>query len=65
MKKILFPCLIMLFALTNYINNVEDNTGEEQMGISYAQTVQPIFNARCVACHGFNEGVNLFSYAPR
>ncbi len=63
MKKILVPCVIMLFALTNCINNVEDNTGEEQTGISYAQDVQPIFNARCVVCHGASGGVNLSSYA--
>lgn len=62
MKKLLFSCLIMLFAFTNCINNVEDNTGEEQTGISYAQDVQPIFNARCVVCHGASGGVNLSSF---
>ncbi len=62
MKKILFPLLLLLFAFTNCINNVEDNTGEEQSGISYAEDVQPIFNAHCASCHGSNGGVNLTSY---
>ncbi|RNC85448.1 MAG: hypothetical protein ED557_01340 [Balneola sp.] len=63
MKKVFLPLLFLFFGLTNCINNVEDNTGEEQSGISYAQDVQPIFNDRCVVCHGASGGVNLSTYA--
>lgn len=63
-------CLSILLAtasllLSGCFNNVEDVTGEVQSNVSFADDIQPIFNARCVSCHGdslTNGGLNLTSY---
>lgn len=64
MKKIILcmVSLVSLFGLT-CMNGAEDVTGSEQSNVSYSTQVQPIFNSRCVSCHGSNGGVNLSSYS--
>ncbi|GAB5408915.1 MAG: hypothetical protein BalsKO_12800 [Balneolaceae bacterium] len=64
MKKI-FPFLIaILFFSSNCINNVEDLSEPVPVpeGVSYANDVQPIFNAQCTSCHGNFGGISFVNY---
>jgi mono/diheme cytochrome c family protein len=65
--KILFLTSIAVIYLscddttTNVDNNVIPNSN-----ISYSQHIQPIFNAKCVNCHGVGDtkaGLNLTTWA--
>lgn len=37
-------------------------SGETEVAVSYAGSVQPIWNSNCGSCHGSNGGLNLTSY---
>jgi len=37
--------------------------GKAEAEISYAASVQPIFNSSCIGCHGTSGGLNLSSYS--
>lgn len=62
-KNILFLSVIVSLLGINCMNGSEDVTGTEQSNVSYSTQVQPIFNSRCVSCHGSNGGVDLSSYS--
>jgi len=66
MKK-LFPLLLLFFyagcddTTTNIDNNVIPDSN-----VSYSQHIQPIFNAKCVNCHGVGDteaGLDLTTWA--
>ena len=64
--KNLFPILLIIFLFSsNCINNVEDlsEPSDEPLDVSYANDVQPIFNAQCTSCHGSNGGISLTNYS--
>ncbi len=65
MKKILPFLLILFLYSSNCINNVEDlsEPSDEPIDVSYANDVQPIFNAQCTSCHGAIGGISFEDYA--
>lgn len=59
--------VLFLLLITGCINNVEDLTLADSevplpSEVSYINDIQPIFNARCVSCHGGTAGVFLSNY---
>ena len=38
-------------------------SGDAEVAVSYAGSIQPIWNSSCGGCHGSNGGLNLTSYA--
>lgn len=65
---ILFSLIIAGLACTNNTEDLVSGPGEgggenPPVEVSYASSVQPIFNGSCAGCHGNSGNVNLSSYS--